>query len=304
MTILRNFVRHVRDGFISVARHAAMSLSSASAVTLTLLLIAIFLVVSININSVTSNVESTVNIAAYVDWDYEGDAIINEMKTKIENIEGVADVVFSDKDTELNTVIESMGSEETKAVMEEYRGENNPLHDVFIVEVSDGSKIAEVTNAIIAIDGIESADYGGDSTLMLMNILDRVRIGVVILVAALSFLAIFLISNTIKLTIQARVKEIAIMRQVGAANSYIRAPFVIEGMIIGALGALVPIFVTIFGYIWIYQETGGYFLTRMFTMMPPHPTILYIALILLGIGVIVGLIGSFMSVTKYLRWKR
>ena len=137
-----------------------------------------------------------------------------------------------------------------------------------------------------------------------MNVLDRVRFGVVILVVSLSALAIFLISNTIKLTIQARVKEIAIMRQVGATNGYIRAPFVIEGMIIGALGALIPIFVTIFGYIWIYQETGGFFLTRMFSLMPPHPTVLYIALILLGIGVFVGLIGSFMSVTKYLRWKR
>ncbi len=304
MTILRNFVRHVRDGFISVARHAAMSLSSASAVTLTLLLIAIFLVLSININSVTSNVESTVNIAAYVDWNYEGDAAIQQIKTKIEKIDGVANVIFSDKDTELNTVIKSMASEETRAVMEEYRGENNPLHDVFIVEVSDGSKIAAVTASITAIEGIDSADYGGDSTLMLMNVLDHIRIGVVILVAALSFLAIFLISNTIKLTIQARVKEIAIMRQVGATNGYIRAPFVIEGMIIGALGAVVPIFVTIFGYIWIYQETGGFFLTRMFAMMPPHPTVLYIALILLGIGVVVGLIGSFMSVTKYLRWKR
>lgn len=304
MTILRNFARHVRDGFISVARHAAMSLSSASAVTLTLLLIAVFLVVSININSVTSNVESTVNIAAYVDWDYESDSAINEIKSKIEKIDGVANIVFSDKDTELNTVIESMGSEETRAVMEEYRGENNPLHDVFIVEVTDGSKIADVTSAIVAVEGIESADYGGDSTLMLMNVLDSVRLGVVILVASLSCLAVFLISNTIKLTIQARVKEIAIMRQVGAANSYIRAPFVIEGMIIGALGALIPIFVTVFGYIWIYQETGGFFLTRMFAMMPPHPTVLYIALILLGIGVIVGLIGSFMSVTKYLRWRR
>ena len=228
MTILRNFVRHVRDGFISVARHAAMSLSSASAVTLTLLLIAIFLVVSININSATANVESTVNIAAYVDWDFESDSEINDIKSKIENLEGVAHVTFSDKDTELNTVIDSMGSEDTKAVMEEYRGENNPLHDVFIVEVTEGSKIADVTSAIIAIDGIESADYGGDSTLVLMNVLDRVRFGVVILVVSLSALAIFLISNTIKLTIQARVKEIAIMRQVGATNGYIRAPFVID----------------------------------------------------------------------------
>ena len=129
MTILRNFVRHVRDGFISVARHAAMSLSSASAVTLTLLLIAIFLVVSININSATANVESTVNIAAYVDWDFESDSEINDIKSKIENLEGVAHVTFSDKDTELNTVIDSMGSEDTKAVMEEYRGENNPLNN-------------------------------------------------------------------------------------------------------------------------------------------------------------------------------
>ena len=117
-------------------------------------------------------------------------------------------------------------------------------------------------------------------------------------------LAIFLIANTIKLTIYARSNEIAIMRDVGATNGFIRAPFVVEGMIIGALGAIIPILFTVFGYIFLYDKLGGVLFSEMFKLTPPHPFVLQLSLILLGIGMVVGLIGSFMSVTKYLRWKR
>ena len=139
---------------------------------------------------------------------------------------------------------------------------------------------------------------------MFVQALNSVRFGGAILVAGLSALAIFLIANTIKLTIYARSNEIAIMRDVGATNGFIRAPFVVEGMIIGALGAIIPILFTIFGYIFIYDKLGGVLFSEMYKMTPPHPFVLQLSLILLGIGMVVGLIGSFMSVTKYLRWKR
>ncbi|MPN58649.1 Cell division protein FtsX [bioreactor metagenome] len=94
------------------------------------------------------------------------------------------------------------------------------------------------------------------------------------------------------------------MRSVGAKNGFIRAPFVVEGIIIGALGSIIPIFATIFGYIYLYAQLGGKLISNIFVLISPHPFVLYISIMLLVVGMLVGLIGSFLSVTKYLRWKR
>ena len=142
------------------------------------------------------------------------------------------------------------------------------------------------------------------SATQLVSVLRTIRYGGLILALALSILAIFLIQNTIKLTILARADEIAIMRNVGATNNFIRSPFVVEGIIIGALGSIVPMVLTYYGYRYLYQFTGGYVITQMFSLIPPDNLIWQVNVALLLIGMIVGLIGSFFSVTKYLRWKR
>ena len=113
-----------------------------------------------------------------------------------------------------------------------------------------------------------------------------------------------MIQNTIKLTISARKDEITIMRNVGATNSFIRSPFVIEGIIIGVLGAIIPVGLTIWGYTILYKQTGGFIVSNMFKLVKPNPFIYYVVGILLGLGVVVGLIGSILSVNRYLRWKR
>jgi len=172
------------------------------------------------------------------------------------------------------------------------------------VEVNDGTQLQNIADQIQQMTGVYKVNFGGQSATKLISALDTIRNGGGILVAALSLLAIFLIQNTIKLTIMARADEIAIMRNVGAKNGFIRAPFVVEGIIIGALGAIVPILLTVYGYIYLYKYTGGVVISNMFTLIPPHPFVLKLSLILLGIGMVVGLIGSFFSVTRYLRWKR
>ena len=122
-----------------------------------------------------------------------------------------------------------------------------------------------------------------------------------IFVLALGVLAVFLIQNTIKLTIYARQDEIDIMRNVGATNGFIRAPFVWEGIITGILGAILPILLTIYGYQFAYNLVHGVMFSSMFKMIAPVPYIYYISAVLLGIGILVGLIGSWLSVTRYLR---
>ena len=301
--MISRFFRHIREGFYGVGRHAAMSVSSASAVTITLLIISIFLIATGNMQQVMMNLEGSVKISAFVAYDHEDQSQMDMIQAKIKNIDSVVSVEFSSKDQEFDELMSTYDDENARAALETYR-EDNPLHHAYYVEVAEGSALEGVAQQISAIEGIETVNYGGESALMFVEALNSVQVGGAVLVLGLSALAIFLIANTIKLTIYARSNEIAIMRDVGATNGFIRAPFVVEGMIIGALGSLIPIILTVFGYIFIYNKLGGKMFSEMFQLIPPHPFVLYLSGILIAIGMVVGLIGSFMSVTKYLRWKR
>ncbi len=301
--MISRFFRPIKEGFYGVGRHAAMSFSSASAVTITLFIISVFLMFSFNVQQFTQNVEQTVQIAVMVDYAYEDQAQIDRIGLDISNIDGVKDVKFSSKDEEFQTYLDGFEDEKQKELFEPFR-EDNPMHNAYYVSVTDGQKLDAVATSIQAIEGVDSINYGGESAVMVVSALNSIRTGGAIVSIALSLLAISLIQNTIKLTIHARSDEIAIMRNVGAKNGFIRSPFLVEGMIIGALGSIIPILGSIYGYIYAYKALGGVIISKMFIMIPPHPFVLQISGILLTIGVVVGFIGSFFSVNKYLRWKR
>lgn len=301
--MLNRFGRHIKEGFFGVGRHAAMSLSSAMAVAVTLLIISVFAIFTVNVSSMTDAIEGKVQIAVLIDYSFEDQAEIDRIGLEIAEIPNVESVKYYTKEEELEAYITSFDEKEVREFYESYR-EDNPMHNTYYVQVNNGESLKNVASAIQQISGIYKIDFGGESAVLLVAALDSVRNAGLILVIALSFLAIFLIQNTIKLTIFARSDEISIMRNVGAKNGFIRAPFMVEGVLIGALGAIIPIFVTVFAYIFIYQKLGGVFLSKMFVMIKPHPFVLQVSLILLGVGMLVGLFGSFLSVTKYLRWKR
>lgn len=301
--MISRFFRPIKEGFFGVGRHAAMSISSSSAVTITLMIISVFLMFSLNVQQFTKDIEHTVQIAVMIDYNYEEQAQIDKIGLDISNIEGVSEVKFSSKDEEFQHYLNGFEDESQKELFEPFK-EDNPMHNAFYVSVEDGNNLKSVADQISVIEGIDSINYGGESAVVMVNALNSIRTGGGILAAALSLLAIFLIQNTIKLTIFARSDEIAIMRNVGAKNGFIRSPFLIEGVIIGALGSIIPIMASVFGYIYIYNALGGVIISKMFVMIPPHPFVLQIAGVLLGIGMVVGLIGSFFSVNKYLRWKR
>jgi len=304
--MFRMIARHIREGFYGVSRHGAMAVSSASAVTITLCLMSIFFIFSYNVDVIADSIEETLQISVQVDYEHETSEQLNKIKQQIQSIEGVVDMQFVSKEEELQFYIEStVDDEASRAIFEPYmEAGENPMHHSYYVEVSEGRMIQQVAQKIEIIEGIHSVNYGGSAAVMLVGALDSVRYGGMILCIALSALAVFLIANTIKLTIYNRAKEISIMRSVGATNGYIRAPFVIEGMIIGFLGAIIPVVLSIFGYICLYDKLGGVWLSELLVMVEPHPFVLFLSLLLTGIGMTVGLVGSFFSVTKYLRWKR
>lgn len=293
--------RPIKEGFSGVGRHLAMSISSAVAVTITLIIISLFMIFSFNVQNFTKNIESSMEISVMVAYDSEDKE--DTIKQQIEAIDGVKTVTFSDKAQEFQYYIDSFEDEATKEAFEPFR-DDNPMHDAFYVEAESGDQITEIAKIIQNIDGVSEVNYGGQSTVSMVDTMSAIRKIGGFLVVGLTILAIFLIQNTIKLTISARKDEITIMRNVGATNSFIRSPFVIEGIIIGVLGAIIPVGLTIWGYTILYKQTGGFIVSNMFKLVNPNPFIYYVGGILLGLGVVVGLIGSILSVNRYLRWKR
>ena len=145
-------------------------------------------------------------------------------------------------------------------------------------------------------------NYGKDIVHQLIVVFNVVKKVCIVAVASLVLVTAFLIANTIKLAIYSRKREIEIMRLVGASNISIKIPFIIEGLFIGIIGAVIPIIITIFGYTTLYDFFGGkLFNSSLATLVAPMPFIYNVSGILLLIGIIVGMIGSYQAVRKYLK---
>ena len=297
--MIRRFFRHIREGFYGVARHASMAFSSATAMTVTLILMSAFFMVIVNLTNITKEIEQEVQISVLIDYDHEEASVEESIGDQIKSIDGVNSVEFFTKDQEAQYYFDNY-SETDEAIVEMIK-QDNPLNDAFYVKVEDGQRLGEIAAEIESIEGVATVNYGGASVVSFMEVLTMIRNVGFIMVTALLLLTIFLIQNTIKLTIFARNEEISIMRIVGAKNGYIRAPFLVEGIIIGILGSVIPILFTIFGYIYIYRISGGVVLSNIFTLIAPNPFVIYVSLGLVGLSIVVGFVGSFFSVTKYLR---
>ncbi len=298
---MNRIIRPFKEGFIGLVRHMAMSISSIMAVMVTLFLVSLFLLLTVNLQQITTSVQSKVQIHVQILNEVSLDQI-GELKREILEISGVVQVDFSDKDKELDRFIASYGEE--GKIFEMYRGEKNPLRNAFIIDVSEGELIDQVSTKIRLLDGIESVNYGGLNALKLIEILNSIRDSGLILVSVLGLLAIFLITNTIKMSIHSRMSEIQIMRTIGATNGFIRSPFLIEGILIGILGSILPIIITIFGYQYIYQSLNGVLLSSIFILRPVFPFVFELSYLIALLGISVGLLGSFISVSRYLRTVR
>ena len=188
-----------------------------------------------------------------------------------------------------------------KTVLDNFDDENSPLKDTFQVKVKDVERIKETAKIIEKMEHVAVVRYGEgmvDKMVSAFTSIEKVTYGIV---AALILVTIFLIVNTIKLTISARKREISIMRLVGASNFTIKTPFIIEGMILGMFGAVVPILIITFGYTAFYNHFDGYLYSELIKLIVPEPFIYQVSLIVLGVGILVGMIGSSGAVRKYLK---
>lgn len=298
MKAFRILGRNIRDSFKSVFRNFSLSLASISCITITLIVVAIFVVLTYNVNNFTTLVEKDVTIVAFLDVNISPE----NMKVVEKNIADLPEVdsyVFQSKQEISEEMMKS--SETFKNIMSEWTEDNNPLQDTFLVKVKDINDIASTAKKIKKMDGVSIVKYGEGMVEQLISIFEVVRKICMGTVIALVLVTAFLISNTIKITIFSRKREIEIMRLVGASNINIKIPFILEGLFLGIMGAIIPIAATVYGYNLLYQNFDGQLFSPFIKLVNPNPFVLYISVGLLIIGILVGMFGSWRAVKKHLK---
>ncbi|WP_085991360.1 permease-like cell division protein FtsX [Oceanobacillus senegalensis] len=293
----RTFLRHIRVGSSNIVRNGWMTVASIGAVTTTLILVAVFLALMLNLNEMAKNIEDDVEIQTLIDLTATEEDI-QSLGKQIEEIKGVDTVIFSSNDDELNKLIEGMGEQgEAWKLLEQ----DNPLNHAFIVRALDPQDTEAIAKEIQKLDSVDKVIYGKDVVEQLFEFNNYARVIGLVLIAALVFTAIFLISNTIKITIMARSREIGIMKLVGATNWFIRWPFFVEGMLLGMLGSILPIILIMVGYHFVVKMLSGQVSFNFVEILPYNPFAWQLSLIILATGAIIGVWGSIMSIRKFLK---
>ncbi len=298
MKIFRMLGRSIRDAFKSVIRNFSLSLASISCITITLIIVAIAIMASFNVQNFTKEIEKDLTIVVFMDNDATEEDI-NQMKQLLDTKKNIAKYTFESKNAVRKDMMEE--NDVFNSVMKDWENDENPLRDTFKIKVNNVDNMGKTADALKKMEKVDTVQYGEGMVERLVNAfssIEKVAYGVVI---ALVIVTIFLIINTIKLTIFSRKREIGIMRLVGASNFAIKVPFIIEGMILGFFGAIIPVVLITYGYLAFYNHFEGHLFTQLIELIQPEPFIYQASLIVIIIGIIVGMIGSAGAVRKYLK---
>ena len=291
----RTMGRHIKEAFKSLVRNGWMSLAAVSAVAVTLLLVGSFIALLMNVNKLASDVENDVSVRVYIDLAATEEQQ-SQLGEELEKLPEVETVVYSSREDELQQVVGTYGSE-----FDLFEGDDNPLHDVYVVNTNTPEQTSVVAEKVEGMEFVSQANYGGAEADKLFETMESVRNVGGIVIIALLLTAVFLISNTIRITIFSRRTEIEIMKLVGATNWFIRWPFVIEGALIGLVGAVIPTAIISAVYVYGYDMISNYFVGTYFSLLPVNPFLFQLGAVLLAVGVVIGSIGSLLSIRKFLR---
>lgn len=297
MKMFRIIWRSIKDAFKSVFRNFSLSMASISCTAVTLILVAIAILVTYNVNSITTDIEEVLTIVTFVDASATQEDIDN-LTYQINSMPNV-----DAKKTEFNSKDrlkeELSKDEDMKKVLDTL--EENPLQSSFVISVKDVKKITKTAEDIKKLDKITTVRYGETLVNKVINMFDIVRNSCVIAVIALIIVTAFLIANTIKITIFSRRQEINIMRLVGTSNLVIKMPFLIEGLVLGIIGSILPILLTIYGYMFLFDYVGGSLFTNLVVLVEPKLIVYQTSIVLLIVGGVVGMFGSLRAVKRYLK---
>ncbi|WP_287793023.1 permease-like cell division protein FtsX [Megamonas sp.] len=285
----------IKEVYTSFKRNIWMTLASIFTVVLSLFILGFFSIVILNLNKMADTLESQVQISVYLKDDLSQEEI-DETKETLSKIEGLQDIKFTTREEAMKNFKERLGDQQ---FLLDALDDTNPLPDSFSLTVTSPQQVKTIADTAAALDSVESASYSQDIINHLFNLTHLIRLIGVALIILLTGAAIFIISNTIRLTVFARRKEIAIMKYVGATDWFIRWPFLLEGICLGFIGGGLA---TIFLYIVYNQVTQEiYEAMAFFPLIPQHPFIDYISLAILVAGIIIGALGSTISLKRFLK---
>lgn len=285
----------VRETYKSVRRNGFMSVASVSTVAVALLVLGMFLLLFLNTNNMAKYLESQVQISVYMQDSANYDDL-NKAKDTLTKMPGVVKVTYVDKQQALKRFEERLGDQ--KQLLNSL-GKDNPFPNSFDVQVDKPERIKEVTPKIQQIPKIETAKFGQEILENLFQLTRILRFGGIVLVVFLAMATLFIISNTIRLTVFARRKEVSIMKYVGATDSFIRWPFLLEGMSLGFIGAILAS--VILAIIYTSMVDRIHSTLAFMPILSPSPLLWWVTLGLLVAGTAIGAVGSFISLRKFLR---
>ena len=289
---MKGFGYLAKEGLKNVWSNRIMSIASVCVLVSCLVLTGAAALFSVNVAQVVESVGDSNETTVYIKSDVSQLEAVYIGKD-IEKVSNVSSATFYSKDEAFKKYKEDLGEELFNKIED-----RNPLPDAFIVVMDDLSQYDETVADILKIDGVDSINDHRELAKKLTDISNLVNIICVGVVAALMIISIFIIANTIRATMYSRRFEISIMKSVGATNSFVRMPFLVEGMVIGLISAAVST-----GGIALLYEAVMSAITSMipFTFIPLSNVILYVAVAFVIAGVVIGFFGSFISIRKYLK---
>lgn len=291
---VRNAGYFLKEGLRSSRRNALMSLASIGTVALSLLIFGMFLFMILNANNILNTISGQIVVVGYIN-DETSDEQIKTAKENIEKIQGVKQVEYISKEKALENFSKALGDDDT---LTQGLDKENPLPASFEIKVIDARDVSHIAKELENFKEIDTVKDGKSTADKLIRITDIIKSISVVLMTILGIIAIFLIANTIKITVYARKREIQIMKYAGATDWFIKWPFIIQGMFLGICGAIISLIILCVGYSYLEKSVNPYLIMVSFITFE---TVFYNVLIyFLAAGMAIGGIGSLISVKKFL----
>ena len=285
----------IKETYKSIRRNGFMSFASVSTVAVSLLVLGMFLMIFLNTNNLAQYLESQVQVSVYMQ-DSATDKELADVKAKLQKMPGVVKVNQVNKEQALARFKERLGDQDQ---LLHSLGKDNPFPNSFEVQVDSPERIKVLTPQIGQIPKVETAKFGQEVVEHLFQLTKILRFGGILLVIFLAMATLFIISNTIRLTVLARRKEVLIMKYVGATDWFIRWPFLLEGMTLGFFGAVIAFLLINSIYAALLERIHA--TLAFLPLLPAQPLLLYVDLFLLIAGTGIGALGSYISLRKFLR---
>lgn len=286
----------VKEGLKNIWNNRMMSLASIIVLVSCLIITGAAMLLSMNVNNLIANIGDDNQINVYLDYDMSDiDAI--KLGTQIKKIPNVDDCEFYSKDEGIKEFKDKLGND----IYQSMQGDDNPLGNVYKVRLKDLSEYKDTIDEIKAIDGVMTVSDRAAIARTLTKLNYFVTLAGFWIVIILGVVTLFIISNTIKMTMYSRRFEISIMKSVGATNTFVRIPFIIEAMAIGLIAGLLSSIALISIYNPIRESAGNMISLIATSTIPLSDLWLRILLGFSGAGVLIGALGGFISITKYLR---